>query len=358
VAGTLPLGIDDIRYISADGKTFDNRTIVRLNLERNKSLKTMNFPPLASQDAAATFVGVASSNRGVDLEQPQLKEEILLLIASYLMENGFSASSHTLLDEAALKVRTLSKDRSTFRSMSKAVVAGNWVEVETLLKQVSSVNQGPKMKGLRYSVYRQQFLEMVDKGESQKAFTYLLGNLKPMPNISSEDLHALTAMLTCRNVAESDPSWPGVAASREALANQVLSLGVTDVAATDAPPDITQIVPPRRLNVLLSQAVMYQRSRSEAGLSVNLPCRSLLRDYEVTGSRTGCIVTISSFTPCKLGTPTQRIGCLRGDSVHPIKFVLLHAITRLIVWRLIFCVLFPNVIPRPSCQQMRSIHRF
>jgi hypothetical protein len=318
----------------------------------------MNFPPLASQDAAATFVGVASSNRGVDLEQPQLKEEILLLIASYLMENGFSASSHTLLDEAALKVRTLSKDRSTFRSMSKAVVAGNWVEVETLLKQVSSINQGPKMKGLRYSVYRQQFLEMVDKGESQKAFTYLLGNLKPMPNISSEDLHALTAMLTCRNVAESDPSWPGVAASREALANQVLSLGVTDMAATDAPPDITQIVPPRRLNILLSQAVMYQRSRSEAGLSVNLPCRSLLRDYEVTGSLTCCIVMISSFTPCKIGTPTQRIGCLRGDSVHPIKFVLLHAITRLIVWRLIFCVLFPKVIPRPSFQQMRSIHRF
>ena len=91
-------------------------------------------------------------------------------------------------------------------------------------------------------------------------------------------------MLTCRNVAESDPSWPGVTASREALANQVLSLGVADLPTIDAPPDITQIVPPRRLNVLLEQAVMYQRSRSDAGSSITLPCRSLLRDYEVTGA--------------------------------------------------------------------------
>jgi COMPASS component SWD3 len=241
---------------------------------------------LVNQDHAAVNIsGGKLSSRPVDLEEPQVKEEILLLIANYLMENGYSASSHTLLDEAALKVRALSKDRSTFRSMSKAVVAGNWTEVETLLKQVSTANQGPKMKGLRYSVYRQQFLEMVDKGESQKAFTYLLGNLKPMPNISSEDLHALTVMLTCRNVAESDPSWPGVAASREALANQVLSLGVADLVTADAPPDITQIVPPRRLNVLLEQAVMYQRSHSDTGSSMNLPCRSLLRDYEATGRR-------------------------------------------------------------------------
>jgi COMPASS component SWD3 len=244
----------------------------------------MNYS-LVSQDISMLSGGSKPINRVVDLDDPQLKEEILLLIANYLMENGFSASSHTLLDEASLKVRALLKDRSTFRSMSKAVVAGNWAEVETLLKQVSTTNQGPKMKGLRYSVYRQQFLEMVDKGESQKAFTYLLGNLKPMPNISSEDLHALTVMLTCRNVAESDPSWPGVAASREALANQVLSLGVADLATTDAPPDITQIVPPRRLNVLLEQAVLYQRGRSDAGSPMSLPCRSLLRDYEATCSR-------------------------------------------------------------------------
>ena len=261
----------------------------------------MNFNApfsLVNQDNAMTSPGGGTSSRGVDLEEPQLKEEILLLIANYLMENGFSASSHTLLDEAALKVRTLSKDRSTFRSMSKAVVAGNWAEVETLLKQVSSSNQDPKMKGLRYSVYRQQYLEMVDKGESQKAFTYLLGNLKPMPNISSEDLHALTVMLTCRNVAEADPSWPGVAASRDALANQVLSLGTTDMAASDTPPDITQIVPPRRLNVLLEQAVMYQRSRSEAGSTATLSCRSLLRDYEVTGTDTLSLQLIFATHGC------------------------------------------------------------
>lgn len=249
------------------------------------SQKQMNYSLVNPDHGAVSIGGGKSSSKAVDLDEPQLKEEILLLIANYLMENGFSASSHTLLDEAALKVRALSKDRSTFRSMSKAVVAGNWAEVETLLKQVSTTNQGPKMKGLRYSVYRQQFLEMVDKGESQKAFTYLLGNLKPMPNISSEDLHALTVMLTCRNVAESDPSWPGVAASREALANQVLSLGTADLAATDAPPDITQIVPPRRLNVLLEQAVLYQRSHSDNASSMNLPCRSLMRDYEASGSR-------------------------------------------------------------------------
>ena len=111
----------------------------------------MNFA-IVGQGNTATAGGWEGS-RAVDLDEPQLKDEILLLIANYLMENGFSASSHTLLDEAALKVRTLSKDRSNFRSMSKAVVAGNWAEVETLLKQVSSTNQGPKMKGLRYSVY-------------------------------------------------------------------------------------------------------------------------------------------------------------------------------------------------------------
>jgi hypothetical protein len=138
-------------------------------------------------------------------------------------------------------------------------------------------------------------------------------------------------MLTCRNVAESDPSWPGVTASREALANQVLSLGVADLPTIDAPPDITQIVPPRRLNVLLEQAVMYQRSRSDAGSSITLPCRSLLRDYEVTGA----CAFFNRFMCCSfsfvIGTPTQRIGCLRGDSIQPVKCAIL------VVIMIIFC---------------------
>lgn len=213
---------------------------------------------------------------------------------------------------------------------------------------------------------------MVDKGESQKAFTYLLGNLKPMPNISSEDLHALTVMLTCRNVAESDPSWPGVAASREALANQVLSLGVADLPTTDAPPDITQIVPPRRLNVLLEQAVMYQRSRSDAGSSMTLPCRSLLRDYEVTGASAFCsCFTFCGFSlrcrnpnstnwmPQRRQRTTRQVRitrCYNDYKLDPKHVIMVIFCNGLLIFCSFFCFNHASPPSPPVLRQMCSIH--
>ena len=62
------------------------------------------------------------------------------------------------------------------------------------------------MKNFLYCVYKQQYLELVDRQEYQKAFTYLTKKLKQYEKTRSqpEEFKDLCYLLTCRSISDVD----------------------------------------------------------------------------------------------------------------------------------------------------------
>eukprot|EP01052_Picozoa_sp_SAG31_P041731 SAG31_NODE_6409_length_2030_cov_1.370274_2_plen_298_part_00 len=69
-------------------------------------------------------------------------------------------------------------------------------------------------KGLLYAIYRQQYLELIDRQESQKAFSLLSRRLKPLEGMqrSEDEFRDLCYLLTCKSISDvpSCRDWEGV----------------------------------------------------------------------------------------------------------------------------------------------------
>jgi len=133
-----------------------------------------------------------------------------------------------------------------------------------------------------YEVYKQQFLEMIDNGEMQKAFTFLTKKLKPLKAMQAHEneFKDLCYLLTCKSVQEAPSfrNWDGPMISREKLIEKLrkdFHLETKELTISDF-----SNIPGNRLNTLLNQAATYQVIR-KAHLS-HVPPRvtSLLSDYE------------------------------------------------------------------------------
>lgn len=99
---------------------------------------------------------------------------------------------------------------------------GEWGAVETVMgKQTFKLKN---FKSFQYAVYRQQYLELIERQEYQKAYTYLMRRLKPMETLQSEnsnDIKDLCYLLTCKNVADVDRNWEGTTSAREKLVDML-----------------------------------------------------------------------------------------------------------------------------------------
>lgn len=221
-----------------------------------------------------------------DPHNPHVRQDIIQTIIQYLQDAGYYNSSMILQDETNVKVRNAANKRSQMRRMKRAVLDGDWSEVERLLGRTAFKS----MKAFRYAVHRQQFLELVDAQESQKAFTILQRRLKELEAYARtpDEFRDLCYLLTCKSVSEaaSFRDWDGVGASRAALVEQYSRLLEFDTFQRDAyiPPGgngaLERQVPPGRLVHLLQQALAFQIGSSRH--MPNAPPRigTLLEDYE------------------------------------------------------------------------------
>jgi TPR1-like, CTLH-containing domain len=117
---------------------------------------------------------------------------------------------------------SLSPSPSLSLSLSRAhLPAGDWHEVEKLCTKSLSKNH----KALLYVIYRQQYLEMIDRQEFQMAFSFLNKRLKALERKQQHEREFadLCYLLTCSSVQEaaSFRDWPGTRAARERLAEEV-----------------------------------------------------------------------------------------------------------------------------------------
>ncbi|KAF4321128.1 hypothetical protein BBO99_00004015 [Phytophthora kernoviae] len=198
-----------------------------------------------------------------DHQDAQIKQDLLALITQYLQEEGFAMSSATIQDEANLLGKHLKKFHAAHQ-------------------------------GFLYAVCKQEYLELIDRQEYQKAFTFLTTHLKPLEKVaaatssSRHEFKDLCYLLTCKAVGESDAfrDWEGVVRSREKLVEQLrATFALEEVISPQQDGETAVAVPPvampdNRLVQLLHQSVAYQMEFSRYHPKTIPKVTTLLRDFE------------------------------------------------------------------------------
>lgn len=183
-----------------------------------------------------------------------------------------------LQDETHVKLRNISSKRSQLKRMKKAILDGDWADVQRLLLRTTFRN----IKPFKYALLRQQFLELIDSQQHQPALLLLQRHLKPLEPYATttHEFRDLCYLLTCKTLSEATTfrDWDGINASRTALIDQYSRL--LDFDTSPAPALQTTQIPPNRLLHLLQQALAFQ-ILSARHMPRQLPhVNTLLEDFE------------------------------------------------------------------------------
>ena len=156
---------------------------------------------------------------------------------------------------------------------------GQW---DVVIKLSHQHLRGLKKTGFLYAICKQEYLELIDRQEYQKAFTYLTTHLKPMEKIasanSSNEFHQLCYLLTCKSVNEVYPHWEGILQSRECLVNELKTRIILELTLNSNKVQMCE----KRLVDLLHQAVAYQMEFSRYHPKTQPKVGTLLHDFECT----------------------------------------------------------------------------
>ncbi|TMW58948.1 hypothetical protein Poli38472_007093 [Pythium oligandrum] len=236
----------------------------------------------------------------------QIRRDLLRMIVQYLQNEGLSMSSATIQDEANVKLLEKQQDKDALRRMTKAIQDGDWDLVAKLINK--HLKRFHSQQGFLYAVCKQEYLELIDRQENQKAFTFLTTHLKPLEKISTmtnrNEFKELCYLLTCKSVNEVEAfrDWEGVVKSREKLVEQLrstfeldelISSGTsTNNAATSGGSSnqsngtaahggsSDDYMPENRLLQMLHQSVAYQMEFSRYHPKTVPKVTTLLHDFE------------------------------------------------------------------------------
>ncbi|RHY65857.1 hypothetical protein DYB38_006468 [Aphanomyces astaci] len=217
-----------------------------------------------------------------DAKSEEIKEDILRLIVQYLQNEGYTSASATILDEANVKIMEKHQEREMVRKISKSIKEGDWDLVAKMIHKNSNLRKvkfhSQQGLGFLYAVCKEEYLELIDRQEYQKAFTYLTTHLKPMEKVSGrQEFKDLCYLLTCKSITEVESfrDWEGVVKSREKLAEQLKATFELDAVPTE-----NVNIPDNRLVNLLHQSVAYQMEFSRYHPKTVPKVSTLLRDFE------------------------------------------------------------------------------
>jgi len=224
----------------------------------------------------------------LDPQAPGIKTDILRIIGTYLQSEGFVSASLTLQDEAQIKLQERSKTHDQVRHVFKLITRGEWAAISKL---VTKEILGRNNRRFLYAMHKQEYLELISRGENERALSYLYKKLKPLEAQSEtqgnkSEFADLCYLLTCKSVhdAASFRNWD-VTTAREKLAEEFESMATSDYSVEES----SLFARPRfiekdRLIHLLQQAFAYQLEFSSTPSSGVTPhIDTLLDDYECIG---------------------------------------------------------------------------
>ncbi|KAJ1654362.1 hypothetical protein IWQ61_005691 [Dispira simplex] len=209
-----------------------------------------------------------------DEDNPRIKQDILHMIIQFLDDEGYYISKSIIYDEANIKQQAQYGKIQEIKRLKQAILDGDWAEADKLCTK----NLIRHQRSFLYLMYRQQYLEFIERREYQKAYTCLNQRLKPLEHYQTTgtEFKDLCYLLTCNTVQDvaSFKNWEGVGPTRENLAEHLQRIIDYETVDRGVP-----TVPPHRLVTLMKQAVAYQMESSRYLPETRPTVKDLLQDY-------------------------------------------------------------------------------
>ncbi|XP_042188633.1 WD repeat-containing protein 26 isoform X1 [Callorhinchus milii] len=263
-----------------------------------------NGLPSSSSSAAAASTGAGPDQSGLKKKKrlSQSDEDVIRLIGQHLHGLGLNQTVDLLMQESGCRL-----EHSSATKFRNHVMEGEWEKAENDLNELKSLVHSPHaivqhwrtsclgVRGrgelgteeltfwkMKFLLLQQKYLEYLEDGKVLEALQVLRCELTPL-KFNTERIHILSGYLMCSNTDDLrvKAEWEGKGTvSRSKL---------LDKLQTYLPPSV--MLPPRRLQTLLRQAVELQRDRClyhNTKLDNNLDSVSLLIDHVCSRKQFPC----------------------------------------------------------------------
>ncbi|XP_051880911.1 WD repeat-containing protein 26 isoform X3 [Pristis pectinata] len=237
--------------------------------------------------SAAAAVPLVSGPGGMSPDQAaykrkkrlsQMDEDVIRLIGQHLHGLGLNQTVDLLMQESGCRL-----EHSSATKFRNHVMEGEWEKAENDLNELKSLVHSPHViVKMKFLLLQQKYLEYLEDGKVLEALQVLRCELTPL-KYNTERIHILSGYLMCSHTDDlrAKAEWEGKGTvSRSKLLDKLQMY---------LPP--TVMLPPRRLQTLLRQAVELQRDRClyhNTKLDGNLDSMSLLIDHVCSRKQFPC----------------------------------------------------------------------
>lgn len=237
-------------------------------LNRSVASRLLKKSPAAATSATSGPERYAENGHSQEPPAPPriqlsaLDQNIVRLVGQYLSNLGMSSTVSALVAEGGCALEAPAAAR--FRAHC---VAGEWESALGDLRLLSAhLKEGASLAELRFRLLEQRYLEALERGATAEAVRVLQTELSPL-GYRPERVHELAALLMLGGGGgslEEAAAWPGSSPeARRRLVESLAELMPTSV-----------MLPPRRLEALLGQALEAQYSRCRLHNSAQRPLPS------------------------------------------------------------------------------------
>lgn len=177
--------------------------------------------------------------------------DVVRLIGQHLISLGLKQTVDLLLQESGLKAL----DHPVASRFQQYVLDGEWDKAHLMTEELAQFSEGDKkvnIREMKLLLSEQKFLEAIEDNQLVKALKCLRLEITPMTE-DTKRIQNLARLLICKSIEEvrMRANWVGKGLqSRQNLVEKFLRF---------IPPLI--MLPPKRLNRLLTQAVQLQREQ-------------------------------------------------------------------------------------------------
>ncbi|KAF3691415.1 WD repeat-containing protein 26 [Channa argus] len=208
----------------------------------------------------------------------QCEEDVIRLIGQHLHDLGLNQTVDLLMQESGCRLEHPSATK--FRNH---VMEGEWDKAESDLNELKALMHSPSaIVRMKFLLLQQKYLEYLEDGKVLEALQVLRAELTPL-KYNTERIHILSGYLMCSHAEDlrAKAEWEGK--------GTVSRTKLLDKLQTYLPPSV--MLPPRRLQTLLKQAVELQRERClyhNTKLDTGLDSVSLLLDHTCSRKQFPC----------------------------------------------------------------------
>ncbi|XP_034060202.1 WD repeat-containing protein 26 isoform X1 [Gymnodraco acuticeps] len=225
--------------------------------------------PGSGTSAAPTASGSEVGSLKKKKRLSQAEEDVIRLIGQHLHGLGLNQTVDLLMQESGCRL-----EHSSATKFRNHVMEGEWDKAENDLNELRALMHSPNaIVRMKFLLLQQKYLEYLEDGKVLEALQVLRGELTPL-KYNTDRIHVLSGYLMCSHAEDlkAKAEWEGKGtASRCRL---------LDKLQTYLPPSV--MLPPRRMQTLLRQAVELQRDRClyhNTKLDSSLDSVSLLLDH-------------------------------------------------------------------------------